>query len=165
MKPSTETLIESTNMASDHRTGATDDDRLDVDGGRLEDRPDQVLGEPVEGEQAAFGPARRMDVCCGCSLRMTNKDRHWDPLHIGALARRAPAPCGSELGHRRCRVEAGAAARPRSAEALAKDEHWSFVGAIRGLVRRSVLQRERSSGCRRPGRAARLPAVRWEEVP
>jgi len=25
-------------MASDHRTEATDDDRVDVDGGRLEDR-------------------------------------------------------------------------------------------------------------------------------
>jgi hypothetical protein len=44
-------------MASDRRTGATDDDRVDVDGGRLEDRPDQLLGELVEGEQVAFGRA------------------------------------------------------------------------------------------------------------
>jgi ketosteroid isomerase-like protein len=33
-------------MASDHRTEATDDD-----GGRLEERPDHVLGELVEGER------------------------------------------------------------------------------------------------------------------
>jgi hypothetical protein len=43
-------------MASDHRTEATDDD-----GGRLEERPDHVLGELVEGEQVAFGRARRLE--------------------------------------------------------------------------------------------------------
>jgi hypothetical protein len=36
-------------MASDHRTEATDDDRVDVDvdGGRQEERPDHILGELV----------------------------------------------------------------------------------------------------------------------
>src|SRR5215210_3754969 len=53
-------------MASDRRTAATDDDRVDVDvdGGRLQDRPDHLLGELVEGEQLAFGRARRMNACC-----------------------------------------------------------------------------------------------------
>jgi hypothetical protein len=37
-------------MDSYRRTAATADDRVDVDGGRLEDRSDHVLGELLEGE-------------------------------------------------------------------------------------------------------------------
>lgn len=55
-------------MDSDRRTAATEDDRVDVDGGRLQDRPDHVLGELVEGEQLALGRGRRMNACCRTCL-------------------------------------------------------------------------------------------------
>jgi hypothetical protein len=54
-------------MASDRRTKATGDDRVDVDGGRPEDRPEPLLGELVEGEQVAFARALRMHACCRTS--------------------------------------------------------------------------------------------------
>lgn len=52
-------------MTSDRRRAATDDDRVDVDGGRLDHRPVQGLGELIEGAQAACGWARRMDAVAG----------------------------------------------------------------------------------------------------
>src|SRR5918996_455921 len=55
-------------MDSDRDTAATEDDRVDVDGGRLQDRPDHVLGELVEGEQLAFGRGRKMNACCRTCL-------------------------------------------------------------------------------------------------
>jgi hypothetical protein len=42
-------------MDSDRRGAATEDDRVDVDGGRLQYRPDYVLGELVEGENSPLG--------------------------------------------------------------------------------------------------------------
>jgi hypothetical protein len=55
-------------MTADRRTAAADDDRGRIDGERLEDRPDQPLGELVE--QAGFGRGAqdgRLAQHCLCS--------------------------------------------------------------------------------------------------
>src|SRR5918996_638071 len=78
-------------MDSDRRTAATEDDRVDVDGGRLQDRPDHVSGELVEGEQLALAGAQDERLLQNVSVLMCSKTPPEQRNHRhSAIERNAP---------------------------------------------------------------------------